>query len=289
MIQYPHVEARVLPPNSLGKYVDQLWTECLSGQEYVLRFHRYNLSQSAIDSVYYPVVVGAPAQSAYCTLRDGFITNSFGPNSDYADTLLRYNLTYLDAGCRYRIRVIVYHDGSGSWQERFSLEDSTLGTVTAVGGTPETTWFDVPTHFYRDGEMVLKVRRLSGAQAILSGLQLRQFDDLSSGEGGEQAARIVPVATPPSLFLDGPNPLTVTTGIRYMLPTASRVSVRIIDVSGRSVRTLLSGQAGIQEPGVHSLVWNARNDRGQPLPSGVYICRLVTDRHSVCSKLVLSR
>jgi hypothetical protein len=62
-----------------------------------------------------------------------------------------------------------------------------------------------------------------------------------------------------------PNPFNPVTEIRYDLPEASTVSLKIFDSRGREVADLASGPGAA---GRHRVVWNAEN-----LPSGVYIAR----------------
>ena len=71
-----------------------------------------------------------------------------------------------------------------------------------------------------------------------------------------------------------PNPLAgraARAQIRFALPRATEVTLRVADVSGRSIRTLLAGDL---PPGVHTHTWDARGRDGQLLPSGVYYCVL---------------
>lgn len=63
-----------------------------------------------------------------------------------------------------------------------------------------------------------------------------------------------------------PNPFNPGTTISYRLPTSSPVSLRVYDVLGREVRTLVNER---QTAGSHSLTFNASG-----LPSGVYFYRL---------------
>jgi serine protease AprX len=78
-----------------------------------------------------------------------------------------------------------------------------------------------------------------------------------------------------SLEQNFPNPFNPSTTIRYGLPEGSTVSLKIYDVMGREVRTLLSGY---QEAASYSLVWNGTDNAGGPVSSGVYIYRLTSDR-----------
>jgi hypothetical protein len=71
-----------------------------------------------------------------------------------------------------------------------------------------------------------------------------------------------------------PNPFHHTTAICYELRAPARVSLAIYDVTGRLVRRIYDGLA--QDAGPHQAVWDGTDDRGCPVGSGVYACRLRT-------------
>ncbi len=70
-----------------------------------------------------------------------------------------------------------------------------------------------------------------------------------------------------------PNPARGATRFSFALPTAGRVSLEILDVAGRRVRTLVSGamSAGRYDHG-----WDLRDDAGHAVAPGVYLARLAT-------------
>lgn len=68
-----------------------------------------------------------------------------------------------------------------------------------------------------------------------------------------------------------PNPFGQRTTIGYSISTRAHVTARVVDVSGRVVRTLIDRTV---EPGEHSLVWDGRTDSGERVASGVYFVRL---------------
>jgi hypothetical protein len=81
-----------------------------------------------------------------------------------------------------------------------------------------------------------------------------------------------------------PNPFNPTTTIRYQIAEPTHVSLAIFDVRGARVATLVDGP---QPAGTKSVLWNARDDRGHALASGVYLCRLVAGGEQQTRKLVL--
>jgi hypothetical protein len=68
-----------------------------------------------------------------------------------------------------------------------------------------------------------------------------------------------------------PNPFNPTTTIQFSLPTAADVTVKIYNVLGQEVRTLLNGMQGV---GTFETVWNGRNSAGARVASGIYFYSL---------------
>ncbi len=68
-----------------------------------------------------------------------------------------------------------------------------------------------------------------------------------------------------------PNPMTPTTLLTFSLPAPGRAELRVVDVSGRLVRTLFDGPAAA---GRTEVAWDGRSDRGERLGSGVYYATL---------------
>lgn len=75
-----------------------------------------------------------------------------------------------------------------------------------------------------------------------------------------------------SLSQNYPNPFNPSTIISYSLPEATIVTLRIYDVLGREVKTLVSEQ---QAAGTYRVNWNGDNNLGSKVASGIYIYRIV--------------
>jgi hypothetical protein len=83
-----------------------------------------------------------------------------------------------------------------------------------------------------------------------------------------------------------PNPFNPTTTITFGLPESGVVRLVMYNLLGEEVRVL---QEGFAEEGVHTVVWDGRNQSRASLSSGVYIYRLETDKTSISRKLILIR
>ena len=83
-----------------------------------------------------------------------------------------------------------------------------------------------------------------------------------------------------------PNPFNPVTNIVYDIPEVTDVTLEIYNVMGQRVRTLAQGS---HEPGRYQIVWNATNDFGQGLSSGMYIYRIQAGDFVSVKKLVLMK
>ncbi|MBI3006072.1 MAG: T9SS type A sorting domain-containing protein, partial [Ignavibacteriales bacterium] len=89
----------------------------------------------------------------------------------------------------------------------------------------------------------------------------------SSGVANKEAVDVVTVASSDfALFRNYPNPFNPETNISYRLSTDAHVTLRVFDVLGREVATLVRN---FQKAGLHSVRFSAGN-----LPSGIYFYRI---------------
>lgn len=89
--------------------------------------------------------------------------------------------------------------------------------------------------------------------------------------GVEQTAGIAGPPTGLRLCQNTPNPFNQQTTIPYALRQPGVVRLRVYNVAGRLVCTLLRGYC---PAGAHSVVWDGKGDSGLDAATGVYVCRL---------------
>ncbi len=96
-------------------------------------------------------------------------------------------------------------------------------------------------------------------------------------------ALTVDIPPPGAYHLEGnyPNPFNPTTVIRYRLPVRAEITLRVYDLLGREITTLVDG---LQEAGLHEAVFDAGS-----LAGGVYLYQLETPRGRFASRMVLAK
>lgn len=73
-----------------------------------------------------------------------------------------------------------------------------------------------------------------------------------------------------------PNPFNPSTRFEFVIPAAGPVSLRVYDLRGQRVATLVHADL---PAGRHHATWHGRDDRGAPAASGSYVARLEADGH----------
>jgi len=81
-----------------------------------------------------------------------------------------------------------------------------------------------------------------------------------------------------------PNPFNPTTTLKYEMGSAGPVSINVFDVSGHKIRSLYNG---IQIPGLHEVRWDAKNDNGRSMSSGVYLFKVNVNGKTHTAKTLL--
>ena len=158
-------------------------------------------------------------------------------------------------------------------------------------------------HILRDGEIRIA---MAGAAALegsgaLSEIRLRvreeidpmtsswlRIDEVVLNDGAIPAVGRSAVfsALPEEYALgpNAPNPFNPHTTIRYQLPRENEVTLRIYDMAGQLVRTLVERRV---EVGYRTVLWDGRDERGREVASGVYLCRLQAGTFLAVQKMAL--
>ncbi len=101
------------------------------------------------------------------------------------------------------------------------------------------------------------------------------FVTVTLGGATPSAFRLAPVF---------PNPFNPSANVSFAVPRAARVAVRVYDLAGRLVRTLVDADL---PPAEHVVSWDGRDDGGRTAASGTYYCRMTSEGFSAVQKMTL--
>jgi hypothetical protein len=87
-----------------------------------------------------------------------------------------------------------------------------------------------------------------------------------------------------NLFQNYPNPFNPSTTINYSIPNVSFVSLKIYDVLGREVKTLVNSE---QNTGIYNVQWNGDNNYGSKVSSGIYLYKIEAGNFMMTKKMIL--
>jgi hypothetical protein len=114
-------------------------------------------------------------------------------------------------------------------------------------------------------------------------LTLAHFEDIGWFFGDPTGVAVVP-GNRNALYPNRPNPFNPQTTISFTLAHDAPARLRIYDVAGRLVRSLV--QASLPA-GPHERTWDGKDDAGRRVASGVYVMRLQTDGFEQSRRMLL--
>jgi parallel beta-helix repeat protein len=104
--------------------------------------------------------------------------------------------------------------------------------------------------------------------------------------GGPQSSDNLTLIKINALYQNQPNPFLKQTSIRYQLANTEHVSLKIYDIAGRLVSTLINKD---KKAGSYILNWEGRDKNGKSVSSGVYFYRLKSGDFIATKKLIILR
>lgn len=165
---------------------------------------------------------------------------------------------------------------AGSWYDRDRALDLSV----------EPAFIDIP-HTASTLTVVWRLGAVSGGAAANWQGEMDEswgIDNLRVSVSGATSAAPLPSAGI-ALLGNTPNPFNPSTRISYRLAGGgAQVALRIYDLSGRLVRTLVDGQ---RAGGEQAATWDGRADDGRVAPGGVYVYRLTAGGFEQARKMIL--
>jgi hypothetical protein len=129
----------------------------------------------------------------------------------------------------------------------------------------------------REGE---EVTLYLGDYRVSKTIKWTKFGDvINFSEVATGIAELSPMPIEYALHQNYPNPFNPSTMIRYQLPKSSLVTLKVFDMLGREVATLVNEQ---KEAGYYEIQWNAKT-----CASGVYFYMIRAGEYNKTMKLLL--
>ncbi|MFC1800034.1 FlgD immunoglobulin-like domain containing protein, partial [Candidatus Eisenbacteria bacterium] len=152
------------------------------------------------------------------------------------------------------------------------VDFAALGSGVAIGGNGPVATLS----FQRSGDSGSSVQITSAdARDVENNVLILEFD------GGAQVEPGMPAMF--ALRGNSPNPFTGSTEIHFDVPREASMSLRIYNIQGQLVRTLVDGSVSA---GRYSETWDGLDGAGQSLPSGVYFVRMSADDYEHKAKIL---
>ncbi|MBN2424367.1 MAG: T9SS type A sorting domain-containing protein [Calditrichaceae bacterium] len=126
-------------------------------------------------------------------------------------------------------------------------------------------------------------------KSVIGGLTYEYLLESMSLDGSRSEDMTIEVAVPlPDhfvLFNNYPNPFNPVTHIKFQLPEASDIKLVIYNVQGEKVKTLVAGRE--YPAGEHMMSWDASDETGRRVASGMYLYRFEAGRFAKTGKMIL--
>lgn len=250
-----------------------LWTEDLNDYN--------NIAYHSIDPLYESPVTEIDcgyAATPFTIYRAGTVDYD-GVKADTGDSVT-YSLTDMNSTKHHTMLLeFFYHDENVTSTSYIINCGSAVDTGTVEEGYVNQFYIDVDS-----GVTTIPVKVYKGDSITVSIKRIVAYEQ--STQSASRIGRAVAAGIPISfvLYQNNPNPFSNSTTIRYALPYATNVSLKVYDISGRRVCLLREGK---QKAGIYTIQWNGRDNNNVKLASGVYFIRFEADKYSDSKKAVI--
>jgi hypothetical protein len=104
--------------------------------------------------------------------------------------------------------------------------------------------------------------------------------------GGLIGIEVQPGVVPTEFILtqNYPNPFNPSTTFKFSVPQNMDVTIKIFDIAGREVKTLVSGK---MTAGTYNVTWDGKNNSNEMLASGVYFYKMSAGSFTDTKKMIL--
>ena len=176
----------------------------------------------------------------------------------------------------FRVIYKIHKDGNIYWRRVYDV-------MNLPASTSDTVYFS--------GDVVLNE---PGLYTIAVTIQTAFVDpilwnnamtlDLYIGSGAKMAVDELPKVF--ALHQNAPNPVRKNTSISYAIPRTSDVTIRVFDISGRVVKTLVNAT---KEAGYYTANWDMKDNTGREIASGIYFYEFNAGDFKSIKKMVVMR
>jgi photosystem II stability/assembly factor-like uncharacterized protein len=128
----------------------------------------------------------------------------------------------------------------------------------------------------QDGQLILSS---SSASPLTSKIRIIETTEIPPSAPADNITQLYLIPSRFELAQNYPNPFNPATEIKYQLSDRSQVTLKIFDLIGKEITTLVNET---KEPGNYSASWNADN-----MPSGIYVYRLTAGNITQARKMLL--
>jgi hypothetical protein len=253
--------------------IDLVWTE-YSEIDSLGYIYYLNLPLTDVGPKY-AFDMGTETPVPILVQRDGYKT--LGPEDyktfDYDSTELIYHLVLHSPHKKYKIRWTYYHEEPQRLKLQFNIDEILHRNRWVKPGEKITEDAWIPDVCLQDNEITIKVKRLSGTIAVLSGLEIEVKEVGGGGPQGEEAQVLRP------FFFERiyPNPTKGVLKIRFNSPDEQKITIKLYDVCGR----LLHEENLLLNIGMNDIRMNLG-----PLSSGIYFVHISNGKSLETGKII---